>query len=444
MASLRTQERWTHPHTRLEPDKDKDKHIQTLRDDITRYTAHAQTAFDSLLAWRFSQLAVDLEWVGTWGTDRSYHFTDGYDGFSVGAASRPEGELYAVNRVAQINGDFVETLQALLAVAQMWAFTDPAVPKPTKQTVVSGQGPIGSSIAGAVFFDNPAVASHITQIRVRHGQGGVVNCLEMSYDGQSAGTHGAAGDGELSELTLAGDETIVDVQGRCGLFVDQLNFVTNKGRTVGGGGTGGVTFDTKGHPSWKDVSLFAMGGRADDRRVTVLYPLWRHQVEVPPYTPLHKRTSRAAPSNANIQLKGLDGRYFTDLVEEYAGKAAANEYFPKIGTSPITLQLQLPGQAAGDLTDHAVVHVWTSEPTAKDYPYLGKYSSDDVYYYTLDPSDGKQQWVLEKMIPSDGPVLFGEKAYLRNVDNDWYLVPGDGDHVATRSEPYQWELVPVP
>lgn len=428
----------------LEPDKDKDRHMQSLRDDIARYTAHAQTTFDSLLAWRFGQLAVDLQWVGTWGTDRSYHFTDGYDGFSVGAANRWEGELYAANRTAQINGDFVETLQALLAVAQMWAFTDPAVPKPAKQTVVSGQGPIGSSIAGTVFFDKPTVTSRITQVRVRHGQGGVVNCLEMSYDGQSAGTHGAAGDGELSELPLAEDETIVGLQGRCGLFVDQLTFVTNKGHTVGGGGSGGNPFEAKGHPSWKDVSLFAMGGRADDLRVTVLYPLWRHQADVPPYTPLYKRTGRAATSNANIQLKATDGRYLSSLEESYSGTAGSNEYFPKMGATPVTLQMQLLGQAAGDLTDHASVHLWTSEPTAKDYPYLGKYKAGDVYYYTLDASDGRQQWVLEKMIPSEGPVLVGEKVYLRNVDNDWYLMPDTTDFVATQSAPYPWELVPVP
>lgn len=45
------------------------------------------------------------------------------------------------------------------------------------------------------------------------------------------------------------------------------------------------------------------------------------------------------------------------------------------------------------------------------------------------------------MIPSDGPVVSGEKVYLRNVDNDWYLMP-DGGYVATQSQPCQWELVP--
>lgn len=99
---------------------------------------------------------------------------------------------------------------------------------------MTGQGAIGG-IAGAVFVDEPPSTSRISHINVRNGQGGVVDCLELFHDGKSAGAHGNPGGGDLSELSLGEDETIVEIWGRCGLFVDQLHFNTNKDRTVGGG-----------------------------------------------------------------------------------------------------------------------------------------------------------------------------------------------------------------
>lgn len=424
-------------------DVDAEKHMKAFRDGIAKYTAGAQAMFDRLYAWRFSLLDVHMEWTGTWGTDELWTFVDNYDGYDGGPQSGPmtraTADLCAAQRAAQINGGFVEDLQDLLAAAQLWAYADPSVKLPPKKEVVSGTGPIGSR-EGTEFLDRPAASSRVSHIRVRHGQGGVVNCLEVLYDGQSAGTHGDPGSGDLSELELAADEKVVEVSGRCGLFVDQLYFTTDKGRTVGGGGDGGQAFSTKGHASWEDVSLFAMGGRSDDRRLTGLNPQWRHQTQMPPYVPTYKRTGTPVSSSAAVRLRTQEGAYVSDLVEEYSGKAAADEYFPKIGASPVSLQLRLAGgQPAADLTDHATVQVVTSEATAKDYPVLGKFSSDDVYYYS-DTEGTKQEWLLIKMIPSDGPLLTGEKFYLRNLDADWYLAPAGDGYVATRSEPYGWEV----
>lgn len=108
-----------------------------------------------------------------------------------------------------------------------------------------------------------------------------------------------------------------------------------------------------------------------------------NKVDVPPYTAPYKRTGTPVAANAKIQLKAQEGTFFSDLSEEYSGSAGAKEYFPKLGSSPVTLELRLPGQATGDLLDRAVVNVWTSEPIAKDHPCLGKFGAGKVHYYTL-------------------------------------------------------------
>jgi len=44
------------------------------------------------------------------------------------------------------------------------------------------------------------------------------------------------------------------------------------------------------------------------------------------------------------------------------------------------------------------VWLWTSEAKAKDYPFLGKFRSDTVYFYSRN-DDTKQSWETIKMVP---------------------------------------------
>jgi hypothetical protein len=237
---------------------------------------------------------------------------------------------------------------------------------------------------------------------------------------------------------------VAKVEGRAVDFIDALTFTTNKSRTVGGGGGGGDPFSSTGHPSWKDVSLFSIGGRNDNRRLTQLNLHWKHQTQLPPYTPSYKRDGSPILAASNIQLKAGENSYVSQLIEDYSGKAAANEYFPKMGATPITLQLRLPNQSGEQsaLTDRQAVNIVTTESAAGDYRYLAKYSSVNLYYYTCDAGDRRQQWQVIKMIPSDGPVMTGEKIYLRNLEKCGYLCPLDG-YLGTQSEPFAWDVVPV-
>jgi hypothetical protein len=192
------------------------------------------------------------------------------------------------------------------------------------------------------------------------------------------------------------------------------------------------------------VSLFSIGGRNDGRRLTQLTLHWKHRTELLPYTASYKRDGSPLVASSNIQLKAGENAYVSQLVKEYSGTAAADEYFPKMGAAPITLQLRLPNQPEGQpaLTDRQPVNIVTSESAAKEYTYLAKYKSNYAYYYTYDAGNRRQLWEVLKMIPSDGPVMIGEKIYLRNLETCAYLCPLDG-YLGAQSEPFAWDVVPV-
>lgn len=441
-----------------EVDADATKHLTLLHSEIKKYTDAAQAMFDRLLAWRFGMLEVkEWQWLSATQSESEWTFADHYGkGFTVSSGRagdwgynfhNPSGqaqiELIAANRVAEINGDFVENLQALLAVAQLWRYADPTVPRPLSRLVVTSQGPFGG-IAGSAFEDRPPKdTSRITRIRIRYAE--VVDYLELFYDGVSAGGHGNPQGGTQHELDLAEDESIVGVSGRTGLFVDALEFTTNKGRTVGGGGYGGQRFSSKGNESWAETRLFALGGRSDSRRLTGLHPHWQHRTSLQPYIASYKRNGQPIPALRDVHLKTKDGTYVGDLVEEYSGRAAANEYFPKVRAGGVGIQLH-PGDAAAtpaDFADRSVVSLRTSETKAKGYDALAKYASASLYYYTYSAGDRRQLWMILKMVPSEGPVLFGESFYLRNMEECSYMYPTEDGYLGARSEPYAWEAVPL-
>jgi hypothetical protein len=88
------------------------------------------------------------------------------------------------------------------------------------------------------------------------------------------------------------------------------------------------------------------------------------------------------------------------------------------------------------ISSGAAVQIWTTEKEVGDHKILGKFSSADVYYYR----DGQviTSCSAIKMIPSDGPVLVGEKIYLHNLWDVNYLCPTDDGYLETRTEPYAW------
>ncbi|MBA2672338.1 jacalin-like lectin [Ramlibacter sp.] len=439
------------------PDRDEARHIAAVKREIAKYTDAAQRSYDALYAWRFSLLQVtEGQTQSATQSTSEWKLVDAYDGYKKShnagdwghSFHNPSGQRYVEGefaiRAGQIQHTFVEQLQQTLAVAHLWRYLDPTVPLPASIHVVDNDaGPWGGDTRlGSAFQDAPAASARITGIRMRYGE--VVDCLEVFYDGKSGGQHGNPDGGTPHEIALAADEYVVEVSGRCGDFIDSLVFTTSKGQAVGGGGTsGGKPFSTRGHSGWRNPKLFSVSGRSDSRRLTSLNLQWGHQRELPLYTASYK-SGAPVLMGSRVKLVAHKGGAISAFVQQYSGRAAAQEYWPRHGSDAVALELHSQAVGAGKPFDaNTAVQIRTTEAGVGDYNCLGKYSPSDVYYYTNSPGQREQMWTVIKMIPSDGPVLAGESVYLRNLEACNYLCPDGNEFITATSEPHAWVLQPT-
>lgn len=428
-------------------------HLEQFNKALKEFTDTAQAMFDELYAWRFSQLAIS-EWRSDQVTYYLSEWTlvDRYDNFrrtrtqsGNGAGFRGPDARWAIEniyamRAEEIRRDFVESLQGLLAVAQLWKYLDPSQPRPQSRVIDQPYGLFGGDygrVPGTGFSATPPSAtSRITQIKISHDA--VVEGLEVFYDGVSAGRRGAFKAGKKSsELTLEADETIVEVSGRAGDFLDHVKFVTSKGRVLEGGGGTGQPFKTVGHESWKDAALSGVGGRADDRRIVSLELRWRHTVETEPYTPSYKRTGVPVALDAGFTLRNGEGKSISAFTEEYSGLDLADEYYTHVGTPAVNLKFDGSHEKGQSLQGGQKIYILTTEKGVGKYNYLSKFRNE-LYYYYLKEGDNQQIWEIVKMIPSDGPVIYGEKVYLRNVSEQTYMRGRDDGYLSGSTEPQAW------
>lgn len=108
---------------------------------------------------------------------------------------------------------------------------------------IYGSG-IHGGLGGQPFLDDLTRAQRIRRITVRHG--GYIDAIQVLWvdnDGklQQGMRHGGGG-GTESIFELDDDETIVEIRGRAGAYVDRLEFITNKGKHAAFGGQGGEPF----------------------------------------------------------------------------------------------------------------------------------------------------------------------------------------------------------
>jgi hypothetical protein len=447
-------------HVFGKPDKQHALHLKQFQESLKLFTATAQSMFDELYEWRFAQLTISESrsdqvtyYQSTWALTDNYYQDNkdkrqrretGQGGNGSGfhaPASRAVVERYYATRVEEIRQTYVEDLQGLFAVAELWKYLDPSLPRPQSTVIVSQHGMFGGDmgrLSGNGFSANlSSPNSRITRVRIHHDS--VVEGLEIFYDGVSGGKHGAWNSNKtVADLTLDADETIVEVSGRAGDFIDYVKFVTSKGRSVEGGGGTGRGFSSKGHETWKGVSLFGVGGSADSRRMLTLDLLWRHTVETEPYIPSYKRTGVPVTLGATFTVQDAEGHTFSAVTEEYSGADAAWEYYAHPGGPPVKHNFGAVSDKAQQVHGNNRVHIATTEGKVNNYTYLAKYRNQ-CYYYKPN-GDESQMWEVVKMIPSDGPVLFGEKIYLRNVWEVNYIRP-DGDYLGCDSLPHAWTFV---
>lgn len=434
-------------------DLDAQAHMDKLRKAVDRYTAGAEKLFNLLYARRFRRLQI-REWqsVSASQSESEWWLFDRQTGDMPLAHHRgsdwghnyhnPIGKACVERayrrRLGFVRNGYVEQLQHYLGVAHLWRCLVRDNPLPAREySLCDDIGPWGE--CGGAAFTVPPAAGRISEIRIRHGQ--VVECLEILYDGVSASVHGNSQGGALSSLVLEPDEFVVEVYGRAGLFVDQLYFVTNRGRKVGGGGEGGQPFRSRGQSFWKEVGMHGVSGHADGLRLTGVNFQWRHQVDVPAYVPAYLQAPAVA-MDAAVHLQTEDDRHIGALVNEYSGKAGSNEYWPRIADVPVGLQLH-PVRKQATMHDGDLVQLRTLEPAAKGYDCLSTYTSINLYYYTNSDGDQRQQWEVLKVMPDAGPVREGEYVRLRSVDRCAYLAPAPDGYLVAQSAPYDWRITVV-
>jgi jacalin-like lectin domain-containing protein/delta endotoxin-like protein len=443
-------------------DPNADDHLKEFRANVTKYSNAAQAMYDRLYAWRFGLLGfkattsknpvltgVDFHCVWT--------FTDKYDNYTKSESGgsqlnddnfrNPTGQALMErewrDRASVINGSWLKGLQETLAIAQAWRYVEPKSLQPLIHDVVDEEGPWGGDRDKARdFADNPPLRSRITKIRLRHGA--FIDCLEVFYDGQSAGAHGNPSTGTLSELDLAADEHVVEVSGRSSSLIDHIRFKTNKGRTIEGGSSPhGNAFSTSGRRAWRGTSLSAVSGWTDGNRLCGLKLRWKHKSDLPTYSPSYKHSAKLTPWQP-LYLKAADGRSISNAVLEYSGTAAAKEYWPKLGNNPVKLTFVPDPQTATEIYEGMQVWINTNETEVGEYKYLCKFTANDAYYYQAG-NGPVEKWFVIKVIPSDGPVLAGDKIYLRNAKGWGYLTPaGEGYVAGAGTEMHAWEVVQPP
>jgi hypothetical protein len=136
------------------------------------------------------------------------------------------------------------------------AFGDPPRALPTTIVRSAEHGGAG----GSAFDDLSAAGNNlgkIVAIKVRHGDR--VDSIDVSYAGQSGSTAHGGGGGSEDTFSLDPDEWITEVHGRSGDMVDQLQFLTSKGRVSPVyGGNGGNAFIE----SWPKSVVKAIFGRS--------------------------------------------------------------------------------------------------------------------------------------------------------------------------------------
>lgn len=164
--------------------------------------------------------------------------------------------------------------------------------------------------------------------------------------------HGGDGGDPSNTLVFADDEFISSVVIRSGSRVDQLQFRTNKGRTLGGGGDGGDKHELN------NIRVIAIGGRSAARLdqiqityvedyvpSTVLQERAQFVIAFTPQNTVMKEYSdtfyRTTDSYEKITETRLSQKYSASAEAEYYAKVAVSTEIEYVNTSTSTISHEL-------------------------------------------------------------------------------------------------------
>ncbi|GIM09166.1 hypothetical protein Vretimale_13037 [Volvox reticuliferus] len=239
-------------------DPDSAHHLAALQQAIRYYTSSIIVAArDIIMNWRESKFHyedVQPTWpcyVNTyWAWDDAESCTPNVQNStclwnivsSSGDSNSSNAKKNVQNALERHKKSVMEELDMrlthLLLPTRLWPYLDPTNPNLPVVRINDTWSTYFGACSSITFEDNPTEAT-ITGVAISYSSH--VEGLGVLYSDVSGGAYGLVRD---SIVRLDGDEVIVNAKGQEGGTVNQLVFVTSKGRKIGGGGLDGSFFSS--------------------------------------------------------------------------------------------------------------------------------------------------------------------------------------------------------
>jgi hypothetical protein len=112
------------------------------------------------------------------------------------------------------------------------------------------------------------------------------------------------------------------------------------------------------------------------------------------------------------------------------------EYFPTIGSTPVTLELLSVDGASGAIRSGARVTIRTTESAAGDFNLLGAFDTRTLYYYVkqryLKDYGPNETWTVVKVDQRvDSTLRFGDAVYFVNQAHAGQTIAPTNDNYLT-------------
>lgn len=255
-------------------DPDAAENHKTLVAKIAEYTKHLHELAADALNWRMNHIKMTSERSSGIMGVIMWTCSDSLDKSWRPVVTRDKGDaLYKFeNHRAQVKAAFSAEIDAMIETSYLWPYLDPRNIKKTRPVpVVTKIGPFGGR-NGTPFSRAPA--SNLTEVQLFTDQTRLCG-LKFFYDNLIVVDYGTTVNIVPSSLKFEAGEFITKAHGWEGDTMDALYFTTNKGRTIGGGGKGGTTWQANA-PLNKNARLVAAEGKKHKNGIEGITLFWQY------------------------------------------------------------------------------------------------------------------------------------------------------------------------